>query len=213
MEKKEEQVTLEQVLGEDIPTLEETDTPETLTSENISSLLNFDPLEDDKQEEKPTKEYTTEVLENVEEIPSALSVEEIKEMMDYLKGSGRPEFMERMMTQTNEKLRETVKVMTILYLNRIPILLDYQAALQKNLLDTSKIPTMSYDEIAKVSASIQKEISELMTFSLNVTKSLSDVNVTPTKVERLANALMNVPESTRLRIEEIIQHDIDTQRR
>lgn len=66
---------------------------------------------------------------------------------------------------------------------------------------------MSYDDISRVSANIQREISDLLRFSLDVTKSLSNTNAIPTKIEKLANALMNVPESTRQRIEEIIEQE------
>lgn len=158
------------------------------------------------EEEKP-KAYATELLENIEKIDGVLTSKEIEDMQKYVKGDGRPEFMEKMLTQTNEKLTEMIKIMAILYLDKVPALLDYQKTLQQNLIDPSKIPNMSYDDISRVSANIQREISDLLRFSLDVTKSLSNTNAIPTKVEKLANALMNVPESTRQRIEEIIEQE------
>lgn len=158
------------------------------------------------QEEKP-KAYATELLENIEKIDGVLTSKEIEDMQRYVKGDGRPEFMEKMLTQTNEKLTEMIKIMAILYLDKVPALLDYQKTLQQNLIDPSKIPNMSYDDISRVSANIQREISDLLRFSLDVTKSLSNTNAIPTKIEKLANALMNVPESTRQRIEEIIEQE------
>ena len=161
----------------------------------------------DESTEKEQKEYTTALLENVQQIEPTLSVEEAKDLVNYLRGSGRPEFMDKMMTQTNEKLVETIKIMAIFYLDRVPILLDYQRVLQMQLINPENVKTMSYDEISKVSANVQKEINDLLSFALNVAKSLQSTNTTPTKVEKLANALMGVPEATRQRIEEIIRLD------
>lgn len=149
--------------------------------------------------------YTTELLENIQKLDPSLTPEQLKEVFEYLKGSGRPEFMDEMMTQTNEKLNETIKLMSILYLYKVPVLLDYQKTLQKNLLDPTKIPNMSYEEISKVSANIQKEISDLLTFALNVSKSLSSINTVPTKVEKLAQSLLYVSDATRERIMEIVE--------
>ena len=183
--------------------MEEKETLEEALSQEIDFENFF--TDDTDQEDKPNTVYTTDLLEHVTEIAPTLTVNEAKELTDYLKGSSRPDFMEKMMNQTNEKLVETIKVMAIYYLQRIPTLLDYQKTLQANLLDPSRVQNMSYDEISKSSANIQREINELLTFALNVTKSLSSVNTTPTKVEKLANALMNVSEDTRERIEEILR--------
>lgn len=198
----------------EIPTVEEPKEEEVKEANIVSDDLSIDIEMLDKffdeqgipEEERP-KAYTTELLENIEKIEGVLTPQEIEDMQKYVKGDGRPEFMEKMLTQTNEKLTEMIKIMAILYLDKIPTLLDYQRTLQENLIDPSKIPNMSYDDISRVSANIQREISDLLRFSLDVTKSLSNTNAIPTKVEKLANALMNVPESTRQRIEEIIEQE------
>lgn len=198
----------------EIPTVEEQEDKEVKDANVVSDDLSIDIEMLDKffdeqgipEEEKP-KAYATELLENIEKIDGVLTSKEIEDMQKYVKGDGRPEFMEKMLTQTNEKLTEMIKIMAILYLDKVPALLDYQKTLQQNLIDPSKIPNMSYDDISRVSANIQREISDLLRFSLDVTKSLSNTNAIPTKVEKLANALMNVPESTRQRIEEIIEQE------
>lgn len=198
----------------EIPKVEEQEDKEVKDANVVSDDLSIDVEMLDKffdeqgtpEEEKP-KAYATELLENIEKIDGVLTSKEIEDMQKYVKGDGRPEFMEKMLTQTNEKLTEMIKIMAILYLDKVPALLDYQKTLQQNLIDPSKIPNMSYDDISKVSANIQREISDLLRFSLDVTKSLSNTNAIPTKIEKLANALMNVPESTRQRIEEIIEQE------
>lgn len=198
----------------EIPTVGEQEDKEVKDANVVSDDLSIDIEMLDKffdeqgipEEEKP-KAYATELLENIEKIDGVLTSKEIEDMQKYVKGDGRPEFMEKMLTQTNEKLTEMIKIMAILYLDKVPALLDYQKTLQQNLIDPSKIPNMSYDDISRVSANIQREISDLLRFSLDVTKSLSNTNAIPTKVEKLANALMNVPESTRQRIEEIIEQE------
>lgn len=194
-------------MDKDKEQIQETEVTESSLSLNKEALDSFfQDMGVSEQQEHPTA-YSNEVIDNIQTIDPTLSLEEIQDLYKYLKGDGRPEFMEKMLTQTNEKLIETIKIMAILYLNKVPGLLEYQKALQKNLIDPAKIPDMSYDEIAKASANIQREISELLRFSLDVAKSLSNTNSIPTKIEKLANALMNVPESTRQRIEEIIEQD------
>lgn len=197
----------------EIPKVGEQEDEEVKDANVVSDDLSIDIAMLDKffdeqgiQEEKP-KAYSTELLENIEKIDGVLTPKEIEDMQRYVKGDGRPGFMEKMLTQTNEKLTEMIKIMAILYLDKVPALLDYQKTLQQNLIDPSKIPNMSYDDISRVSANIQREISDLLRFSLDVTKSLSNTNAIPTKIEKLANALMNVPESTRQRIEEIIEQE------
>lgn len=161
---------------------------------------------DEEVKEEKGIPYTTELLED-KTIKSIMTVDEAKELIDYLEGSGRPDFMEKMLTQTNEKLIEAVKIMTILYLNKIPKLIEYQRILDENLLVKESLAKMNYVEMSKVKENVQKEVVDILNYSLNVAKSLSAVNTIPTKTEKLANTLMNLPESTRQRIEEIIRLD------
>lgn len=180
-------------------------------TKDLQSILNFDDPKDFFNEElkiQPTEIKSTEVLNNKEEIESYLSIDEINEMFEYLKGSSRPEFMDKMVTQTGTKLVELIKVMTILYLNRIPLLLEYQKSIQENLLNTESIKNMSFEEMSKVSSNIQKEINDLLSFALNVSTKLGDQNVVPTKVEKIASLLLSVPDSLRNKIEEMIALDL-----
>lgn len=180
-------------------------------TKDLQSILNFDDPKDFFNEElkiQPTEVKSTEVLNNKEEIESYLSIDEINEMFEYLKGSSRPEFMDKMVTQTGTKLVELIKVMTILYLNRIPLLLEYQKSIQENLLNTESIKNMSFEEMSKVSSNIQKEINDLLSFALNVSTKLGDQNVVPTKVEKIASLLLSVPDSLRNKIEEMIALDL-----
>lgn len=169
-------------------------------------LSNLDLFEETPEELKMTP-YTTELLENIQRIDPTLTTEQVKELIDYIKGSNRPDFMESMMTQPNDKLNDTVKLMVILQMLRIPALLDYQATLQKNLTSPEALGNLSYDEISKISANVQKEISDTLSLGLRTASSLSKQNTVPTKVEKLANALMGVSDSTRARIEEIIRYE------
>lgn len=181
------------------------------STKDLQSILNFDDPKDfftDDLKIQPTEVKSTEVLNNKEEIESYLSIDEINEMFEYLKGSSRPEFMDKMVTQTGTKLVELIKVMTILYLNRIPLLLEYQKSIQENLLNSESIKNMSFEEMSKVSSNIQKEINDLLSFALNVSTKLGDQNVVPTKVEKIASLLLSVPDSLRNKIEEMIALDL-----
>lgn len=167
---------------------------------NSLSLLDEELFDNDK---KP-QPYTTELIDNIQKIEPSLTIEQISSLVEYAKGGQRPEFMDTMLTQTNDKLTETMKLMTVLQLLRLPGLYDYLNALQKNMMDKDSIAKMTFEDISKVSVNIQKEINDILNFSLGVATKLSNTNTVPTKVEKLANALMGVSDATRQRIEEII---------
>lgn len=172
--------------------------------DSILSLSDIKILEDETLVDEHGKPYSTELLENIQKLDPTLTLDQIKELINYLKGSSRPGFMDTMLTQTNEKLTESLKLMTILELMRLPALFDYLGALQKNILNPESIASMTYEDISKTSLNVQKEISDILQLGLKVTTQLSATNSVPTKVEKLANALLGVSESTRQRIEEII---------
>lgn len=196
-----EQPTVEEI-KEEMNKMEELfkDDKSPLQDLNNLSILDDD-LFDDSKKPQP---YTTDLIENIQKIEPSLTVDQISSLVEYAKGGIRPEFMDTMLTQTNDKLIESMKLMTVLQLLRLPGLYDYLNALQKNMLDKDSIAKMSFEDISKVSANVQKEINDILNFSLSVATKLSNTNTVPTKVEKLANALMGVSDSTRQRIEEII---------
>lgn len=177
------------------------------TEETALSGLNGLAFDDIDLSKEPTP-YTTELLDNIQKIDGTLTPEQFESLVNYVKGSERPDFVETILTQTNDKLTEMLKVMVVLELLRLPALYDYLNALHKNMLDTTAIKNMTYEDISKEAVNIQKEISEILNLSLKVTTNLSSVNQVPTKVEKLANALLGVSDQTRARIEEIIASDM-----
>lgn len=201
LEKQEPELTTEEI-KEEMNKLEEIFKDDKTPLQDLNSLSILD--DELFSNEKKPQPYTTDLIENIQKIEPSLTVEQIGSLVDYAKGGVRPEFMDTMLTQTNDKLTESIKLMTILQLLRLPGLYDYLNALQKNMLDKDSIAKMTYDDISKVSANIQKEINDILNFSLGVATKLSNTNTVPTKVEKLANALMGVSDSTRQRIEEII---------
>lgn len=153
--------------------------------------------------------YTTEVLEKIQELEPTLTSEQIQDLVKYVKGGARPEFVDVILTQTNSKLSEMLKIMTVLQLLQLPALYDYLSVLQKNLLKPESIKNMSYADISAEAVNIQKEINDILQMGLKVTAQIQSENQIPTKVEKLANALMGCSDSTRKRIEEIIADDIE----
>lgn len=174
------------------------------TIAELDSILGMEDALDVSLEEKPNPLYTTELLESIKELKGTLTSDQFNSLVQYVQGGQRPDFMDVMLTQTNDKLSEMLKVMVMLELLRLPALYDYLNSLHSTMLDVSAIKDMSYEDMSKEAANIQKEISEILSLSLKVTSTLSNVNQMPTKVERLANALLAVSDSTRQRIEEII---------
>lgn len=158
----------------------------------------------------PITPYTTELLEKLQELDPSLTADQMKSLMDYAKGSGaRPDFAESLLTQTNTKLAEILKIMSVLQLLQIPALYDYLSVLRKNTLNPDTIKTMSYADISTEAANIRKEINDILQLGIKIVSSLSKENQIPTKVEKLANAIMGCSESTRKRIEEIIEDSME----
>lgn len=174
------------------------------TIADLDSILNMEDPIDVSLNVQDNPLYTTELLNSMKELKGTLTSEQFNSLVEYVRGGQRPDFMDVMLTQTNDKLTEMLKVMITLELLRLPALYDYLNSLHSTMLDVNAIKNMTYEDMSKEAANIQKEISEILNLSLKVTTTLSSNNQMPTKVERLANALLAVSDSTRQRIEEII---------
>lgn len=179
----------------------DTETMQKQLEDSFSNLSDFDMTLDSSDVQK----YSTELLDGVSRLEPSMTPEQLKSLVDYARGSAdRPDFMDVMLTQTNDKLTEILKIVTMLQLLRLPQLSDYLNALQKTLLDTNAIQNMSYEDMSQTAVNVQKEISEILNLGLKVSTQVSSMNMVPTKVEKMANALMSCSESTRARIEEIL---------
>ena len=151
-------------------------------------------------------QYTTEVLEKKEEIKSTIDIDQYKGLIDYVLGiQQRPDFADTMLTQLPEKYEELVKIVVALNLLQLPKLYDYLRVLQENLLNTDNIKNMTYTDMSTEATNLVKQINETLSMALKTATQLSSENRMPTKVEKLANALMTASESTRKRIEEILE--------
>lgn len=174
------------------------------TIADLESIVNLGEDLNDSLSLNENPVYSTDLLNSLKELKGTLTTEQFNSLVDYVQGGARPDFMDVMLTQTNDKLSEMLKIMVMLELLRLPALYDYLNSLHSTMLDVNAIKDMSYEDMSKEAVNIQKEISEILNLSLKVTNTLSNVNQVPTKVERLANALLAVSDSTRQRIEEII---------
>jgi hypothetical protein len=151
-------------------------------------------------------QYTTEVLEKREEIKSTIDIEQYKGLIDYVMGlQQRPDFADKMLTQLPSKYEELLKIIVAFNLLQLPKLYDYQNILQKHLLDPEIVKNMTYADMSTEATNIGKQIDNTLNLALKVATQLSGENRMPTKVEKLANALMTASESTRNRIEEILE--------
>lgn len=152
--------------------------------------------------------YTTDLLNKLQEIESSLTSSQFKSLIDYdIKGGVRPDFADTMLTQAIPKIEETVKIVTLLQLLQLPGLFDRQKTLQENILKPEILQSMTYSDMSEMSVNIQKQINDILQVSLKVLTQITNENRIPTKVEKLANALMGASESTRNRIEEILEDE------
>ena len=151
-------------------------------------------------------QYTTEVLEKKEEIKSTIDLEQYKGLVDYVLGiKQRPDFADTMLTQLPEKYEELVKIAVAFNLLQLPKLYDYLNVLQMHILNPETVKNMTYADMSTEATNLVKQINDTLSMALKVATQLSSENRMPTKVEKIANALMTASESTRKRIEEILE--------
>lgn len=170
---------------------------------NLSDLS----LIDDSGLSNTMQPVTTELLEDIKRIAPTLTTEQVQQLVDYIKGGERPDFVDLMLTQTNGKLTELLKVMSILQLVQLPKLYDYQRAIQENLLNPEMLKNMTANDLSTEAVNIQKQISDILSTSLKINTQTNPDNAMPTKVEKIANQLMGCSEATRQRVIEILETD------
>ena len=174
--------------------------------ENSLSLSDMTLLEGLNESDK-VQPVSTELLDDIKRIAPTLTADQVQQLVDYIKGGERPDFVDLMLTQTNGKLNELLKVMSILQLVQLPKLYDYQRALQENLLNPETLKDMTVNELSTEAVNIQKQISEILSTALKINTQTNPDNAIPTKVEKIANQLMGCSEATRNRVIEILEAD------
>lgn len=170
------------------------------------SLANLD-LGDLGAQEFSVQPVSTELLDDIKKIAPTLTTAQVQQLIDYIQGGERPDFVDLMLTQTNGKLNELLKIMSILQLVQLPKLFDYQRCLQENLLNPEAVKNMTADDISTEAVNIQKQINDILITSLKINTQTSPDNTIPTKVEKIANQLMGCSEATRNRVIEILEAD------
>lgn len=174
--------------------------------ENSLSLSDMTLLEGLSESDK-VQPVSTELLDDIKRIAPTLTADQVQQLVDYIKGGERPDFVDLMLTQTNGKLNELLKVMSILQLVQLPKLYDYQRALQENLLNPETLKDMTVNELSTEAVNIQKQISDILSTALKINTQTNPDNAIPTKVEKIANQLMGCSEATRNRVIEILEAD------
>lgn len=151
-----------------------------------------------------------EVIERKDEINQELGLtpEELKDLYKYLSGkvSTKPDFLDRYMVGSANKLIDFQHVMTLIRLSQIPQLAAMNASIQKRLYSPENLLNMDVKDLSTASASISREMSDILSQankSIEVMNTLARVD---NKYQALMDKLLVVPEDVLNQIEHLLNN-------
>lgn len=188
---------------------------------NRETLLNF--IESHNENHDLTEEQINEMVDNMlsaiqvpavieqkEELDNelGLSVSDLKSLYRYLSGKSntKPEFLDRYLAGSANKLIDFQHTMTLLRLAQIPQLVAMNATIQSNLYSPANLLTMDAKDLATASANISREISDILN---NATKSIELMNSlgrVDNRYQALIDKLLVVPEDVLNQIEHLLSN-------
>ena len=205
-DKETSQKTLEKQLKEAIEAIPEIELPAG-NKEKEENTDNLDLSEFSKLADGPVlPAYTTDIINKIQEIDGTITADQLNELIQYgIKGGVRPEFADSMLTQIVPKIEEALKITALLQLLQVPELLDRKLTLQKAILTPEIIKNLTYADMTEMAANLNKEIKDIQDSCLKIVTQLSRENHIQTAAERMANMIMGLSESSRKRLEELLQ--------
>lgn len=151
-----------------------------------------------------------EVIERKDEINQELGLtpEELKDLYRYLSGkvSTKPDFLDRYMVGSANKLIDFQHVMTLIRLSQIPQLAAMNANIQRRLYSPENLLNMDVKDLSTASASISREMSDILSQankSIEVMNTLARVD---NKYQALMDKLLVVPEDVLNQIEHLLNN-------
>lgn len=155
-------------------------------------------------------EATSPIIDAENSIDLGISLEDLKDMMNYLKGKDeKPKFLERFLTDTEGRVRDLSYVMNIVQLSRIPALTAMLNSVNTRLYDQSNLVTMDSKELSGASANLSREINNIMETSRRTCDSLQASAQPDSKYRSLLDQIMNMAPEKIAIIEKMIAEETE----
>lgn len=137
-----------------------------------------------------------------------LSVDDLKSLYKYLSGksNNKPEFLDRYLASSQNKLIDFQHVITLIRLAQVPQLAAMNASIQARLYSPENLLSLDTKELSTASANISREISDILS---NATKSIELINSLgriDSKYQALMDKLLVVPDDVLNQIEHLLNN-------
>lgn len=151
-----------------------------------------------------------EVIEKKDEINAELGLtpEDLKSLYRYLSGKSneKPQFLDRYLAGSTNKLIDFQHVMTLIRLSQIPQLAAMNASIQQRLYSPENLINMDAKDLSTASANINREMSDILN---NATKSIELMNSLgriDNRYQSLIDKLLVVPDDVLSQIEHLLNN-------
>ena len=185
------------------------------------SLLTF--IESNNQNNDLTKEEINKMVENMldaVQVPAVieqktdlddelgLSPEDLRMLYKYLSGKSdkKPEFLDRYLAGSQNKLIDFQHVVTLIRLAQVPQLAAMNAAIQARLYSPENLINMDVKDLTTASANISREISDILGNSIKSIELINSWSRADNRYQALIDKLLVVPEDVLNQIEHLLNN-------
>lgn len=150
----------------------------------------------------------SDLIDTRKEIKLGLTSEDLKELYDYLSGKGeKPLFIDKFTSDTEGRLKDTVYIMCLLQLSRIPTLTALQAQVQELMFRPENLSKMDVKDLSIASKNIMQELQGILKGTTDMMETFSGMGSMNSEYRRILDRLMLLPPETLSRVLEIIDRE------
>ena len=151
-----------------------------------------------------------EVIEKKDEINEelGLSPEDLKSLYRYLSGKSnvKPQFLDRYLAGSTNKLIDFQHVMTLIRLSQIPQLAAMNASIQQRLYSPENLINMDAKDLATASANINREMSDILSAANKSIEIMNSLGRIDNRYQSLIDKLLVVPDDVLAQIEHLLNN-------